>query len=43
MPGLAIFMEYEYSKYHGTLKNIRHNLGKPLVENSLFFGLSLIV
>ena len=43
MPGIAAFMEYEHTKYHGTLKNIRHRMGEPVTENSLFFGVSLIV
>ncbi len=43
MPGIAAFMEYEYTRYHGTLKTIRRNMGEPVVENSLFFGLSFII
>ncbi|QBR84798.1 copper oxidase [Legionella israelensis] len=42
-PGIAAFMEYEYTKYHSTLKNIRRRMGEPVTENSLFFGLSFII
>ncbi|WP_133128593.1 multicopper oxidase domain-containing protein [Legionella nagasakiensis] len=43
MPGVAAFIEYEYVKYYGSLKNIRRNIGESATENSLFFGISVMV
>lgn len=42
-PGISVFMEYEYVKYFGSLKKIRSNIGEASTENSLFFGIRLII
>ncbi|KTC69025.1 multicopper oxidase [Legionella birminghamensis] len=42
-PGISAFMEYEYTKYHSILRNIRRRNGEPVAENSLFFGLNFII
>lgn len=43
IPGIVAFMEYEYIRYHGALKNIRIQNNDSKSESTLFFGVSLIV
>lgn len=43
MPELNIFSEYEYEKDYGTFKNIQSNAGEQTKQNTVTFGLTVLL
>ncbi len=43
MPGLNIFAEYEHEKDYGTFKNIQSNAGEQTIQNTVTFGLTVLL
>ena len=43
MPGITAFIEYEREQYYGRLKTIRRQIGEATKEDSVFFGLTLLL
>lgn len=43
MPGLNIFAEYEYEKDYDTFKNIQSNAGEQTKQNTVTFGLTVLL
>ena len=42
-PGLNIFAEYEHEEDYGPFKTIQISLGEPVNQNTLTFGLSVLL
>jgi FtsP/CotA-like multicopper oxidase with cupredoxin domain/uncharacterized protein involved in copper resistance len=43
MPGLSAFAEYEHEQAHGSLKNLQRKAGNSSTQNTLTFGLALMM
>lgn len=42
MPGLNVFVEYEYEKDYGSFRNIQSNNGEQTIQNTVTFGLTTL-
>lgn len=42
MPGLSVFLEFEYEQNYGAFNNIRENVGESASENTFTLGLSAV-